>query len=149
MPDKKTSEAVSTTPSTTRAPGAGLPVTPSDNPAERVSGLASKAVQELRSALDTSQAVGTPIVLGDTTVIPLFSMGMGFGVGGGDGGASGNSERSQVGAGGGGGGVKPVAIIIAGPDGVRMEPIEDLNMMQRLAGLVDDKLKSRTDKKEE
>lgn len=83
---------------------------------------------------------GEPRTVGDFTVITAaevkVGMGYGFGAGGGSGPAEDEGDESQetptedgFGGGGGGGGVsggRPVAAIIASPDGVRVEPIIDL-----------------------
>lgn len=84
--------------------------------------LFGTTVQELERMLSTKTVVGDPIQLGDHTLVPLISVGFGFGVGAG----SGNDPKQGPGSGGGsagGGGVKPIAIIVAGPDGVRIESV--------------------------
>lgn len=83
---------------------------------------------------------GTPIEVGETIIIPTAEnlVVMGFGAGGGygttefegDGGAQSTGEGVGEGSGGGGGGggrtlSRPVAVIIASPDGVRVEPVTD------------------------
>ena len=78
---------------------------------------------EIERMLNTITVVGEPITLEGTTVIPLVSVGFGFGVG------SGKGTDPEKGAGegggtGGGGGVKPVAVVVIGADGVRIEPIK-------------------------
>lgn len=79
-----------------------------------------------------------PVMKDDYTVITAseLSVGMGAGFGGGGGSGSGPSEDGEpagegegVGGGGGGGGgtaARPVAAIIIGPNGVRVEPIVDV-----------------------
>lgn len=82
-----------------------------------------------------------PVTIGDYTVINALEltagMGVGYGGGGGisskEGAATGDksTENSDAGFGGGGGGggstmARPVASIIVGPDGVRVEPVFDL-----------------------
>jgi uncharacterized spore protein YtfJ len=96
--------------------------------------------------------VGEPIVLGDTTLIPLSRVSVGFGAGGGEGegkgpaggrrrrgrgkASNGNgngggecdelAEGKGLGMGAGGGGkVRPVGVIVMAPDGVRVEMIRD------------------------
>jgi uncharacterized spore protein YtfJ len=71
---------------------------------------------------------GDPVQHGDTTIIPAAEVlvGMGFAAGFG----SGADEAGDGGGGGGGGGggrtlSRPVAIIIASPEGVRVEPVID------------------------
>jgi uncharacterized spore protein YtfJ len=72
---------------------------------------------------------GEPIEKGDTLLIPTAEVGaaMGFGVGDGAGINEGGSTNS--GSGGGGGGwnfSRPVAVIVASPEGVRIEPVVDV-----------------------
>jgi uncharacterized spore protein YtfJ len=80
---------------------------------------------------------GQPITQGGYTVITAVELTAGIGVGYGGGGGSGSGQaipegqESGVGFGGGGGGgggtlARPVAAIIIGPEGVRVEPIVDV-----------------------
>jgi uncharacterized spore protein YtfJ len=88
------------------------------------------------SAAHVNAVYGAPITQGDTLIIPtaevLSFTGFGIGGGAGTGPASENPEAvSPVGEGYGGGGggrvlSRPVAVIIAGPEGVRVEPIVDV-----------------------
>ena len=76
-----------------------------------------------------------PVSQGDYTVITASELtaGIGFGYGGGGGVSEGEATedpQQNVGAGGGGGGggatgARPVAAIVIGPNGVRVEPIVD------------------------
>jgi uncharacterized spore protein YtfJ len=75
---------------------------------------------------------GEPIKNDDTLVIPtaeVLSV-MGFGIGSGSGGGGEGEQAGQgSGAGGGGGGrvlCRPVAVVIASPEGVRVEPVVDV-----------------------
>ena len=76
---------------------------------------------------------GEPVYHGDTAIIPTAEVlsGMGFGVGSGYG-RGGNDEKDTGqggGSGGGGGGrilSRPVAVIVASPEGVRVEPVVDV-----------------------
>ena len=88
-----------------------------------IEALFGKTVGEIERLLSTKTVVGEPIVVEGHSVIPLVSVGFGFGVGGGEG----NDPKKGAGSGGGaggGGGVKPVAVIIASKDGVRVEPVK-------------------------
>jgi uncharacterized spore protein YtfJ len=74
---------------------------------------------------------GKPIENGDTLIVPTAEIlcGMGFGVGSGSGNQM-DEEAANRGEGGGGGGggrvlSRPVAVIIASPEGVRVEPVID------------------------
>jgi len=85
--------------------------------------LFAKAIEEIERMLNTKTVVGEPIVVEGNTLIPLVSVGFGFGVGGGEG----TDPKKGAGSGGGtggGGGVKPVAMIVANKDGVRIESIK-------------------------
>ncbi len=85
--------------------------------------LAGKAIGEIERMLNTKTVVGAPITLDGNTIIPLVSVGFGFAVGAGEG----NDPKKGAGNGGGaggGGGVTPVALIVVGKDGVRVEPVK-------------------------
>jgi uncharacterized spore protein YtfJ len=77
---------------------------------------------------------GEPVQNGDTTIIPCAEVlaGMGFGLGfgmGGDKAKEGDKTDFGSGSGGGGGGrtfSRPVAVIVASPNGVRVEPVIDV-----------------------
>ncbi len=75
---------------------------------------------EMQKSLSARTVVGEPISLDGKTVIPLVSVGMGFGAGTG----SGQDREGQGGGGGGGLGLKPVAVIIADQQGVRVERLK-------------------------
>ena len=90
---------------------------------EFVGSLFDKAVGEIERMLNTKTVVGEPIEIGDTTLIPLVSIGFGFGVGGGEG-KDASKGNGHGGGTGGGGGVKPVALIVIDGEGVRVEPIK-------------------------
>ena len=77
--------------------------------------------------------------MGEYTFIPLISIGFGFGVGSG----SGKSEdlmkgEGSGGASAGGGGVKPIAVIVVGPEGAKVEPLKGTttSMIESLAAAV-------------
>jgi uncharacterized spore protein YtfJ len=75
---------------------------------------------------------GEPVYHGDTAVIPTAEVlsAMGFGVGSGYGRSNDENDSGQGGGGGGGGGgrvlSRPVAVIVASPEGVRVEPVVDV-----------------------
>jgi len=111
--------------------------------------LAVTAIQDTMEVFietaNVNNVYGEPILHGDTLIIPAAEVlaAIGFGAGHGSGsGSSGNDdddnqekndEKSNTGSGSGGGGggggrtfARPVAIIIASPDGVRVEPVVDV-----------------------
>lgn len=78
--------------------------------------------------------VGEPIVFGEVTLVPLSRVSIGFGGAGGTGEGGPPRKRSNRhpgrgrgtgGASGGGGKVRPVGVIVFGPDGVDIKPIPD------------------------
>lgn len=88
-----------------------------------VEALFTKTIDEIEKMLNSKTVVGAPIEVQGHTVIPLVSVGFGFGAGE----ASGTDPKSGSGGGagtGGGGGVKPIAIVVIGPEGVRLDSVK-------------------------
>lgn len=85
--------------------------------------LFDKAIGELERLLNTKTVVGDPITVDGNTLIPLISVGFGFGVAAGEGTDPKKGSGSGGGAGG-GGGVKPIAVVVIGKDGVRVESVK-------------------------
>ncbi len=104
------------------------------------------AVDELGRMAKAQACVGDPIIAGAYTVIPIASVGFGGGLGRGMGPrAQDNDSIGEKGGGGGfgfGGGVRPVAVIIIGPEGVRIDPIPDLDRSEwtEVVGALTDRL---------
>jgi uncharacterized spore protein YtfJ len=72
---------------------------------------------------------GEPIEKGDTLLIPTAEVGAAMGFGVGDGAGINEAGSTNSGSGGGGGGwnfSRPVAVIVASPEGVRIEPVVDV-----------------------
>lgn len=91
---------------------------------EHVENLLKTTLGEIERMLTTKTVVGDPITVEGYTVIPLISIGFGFGAGGGAGKDPKAAAAEGTGGGsGGGGGIKPVAVIVVGKDGVRVEPV--------------------------
>jgi uncharacterized spore protein YtfJ len=93
-----------------------------------------KAIGEIERMLSSKTVVGEPITVDGYSLIPLVSVGFGFGVGAGEG----NDPKKGAGHGGGtggGGGVKPVAVVVVGKEGVRVEPIKGgaANLVEKIA----------------
>ncbi|UCH42728.1 MAG: hypothetical protein JSW16_07955 [Dehalococcoidales bacterium] len=88
-----------------------------------VESVVRTTLEEIEKVLSTKTVVGEPMTFEGNTLVPLISIGFGFGAGAGTG--KGDKQKGEgTGAGAGGGaGVKPVAVIIIGKEGVRIEPI--------------------------
>lgn len=91
-----------------------------------VNDLYEESLDELASLLVADNVIGEPVETEHGTIVPLLSAGFGFGAGGANG--EGNSKGAGAGA---GGGIKPVSVVVVGPDGVRIERLDD-NMWGRL-----------------
>jgi uncharacterized spore protein YtfJ len=85
---------------------------------------------KLANVANSDVVVGTPMELGGVTVVPISRVSVGIGAGGGSG--EGDSPDSKHGRGkgtgggtGGAGKVRPVAVIVFGPEGVEILPIAD------------------------
>ena len=97
------------------------------------------ALAEIETALDTKRVVGEPITIGEHTIVPLISIGFGFGVGSGTGKAE-ELMRGEGAAGAsmGAGGMKPIGVIIIGPEGAKVEPLKgaSASLVESLAATV-------------
>lgn len=120
---------------------------------ENVQDLLKISLAEIERILNAQSVVGEPIKIGDSTLIPLLSLGFCFGAGGGAGkGEMGSKEMGKgegAGAGvGGGGGVKPVAMIVIDSRGVRVEPIKGgtATVMESLGSVIGKAVEAGTKK---
>ena len=98
-------------------------------------------MEEFLAAADVRVVYGEPIQHDDTLIIPTAEVlcGLGFGVGSGSGTSTDSSDKPAQGSGSGGGGggrilSRPVAVVVASPEGVRVEPVVDITKIA-LAGL--------------
>lgn len=73
-----------------------------------------QALGEVRSMADSQTIIGEPIVVGDTTLIPVSKVSIGVGLGGG---TYGKDTNNNAGAGGTGLTVSPVAFIVINKNG--------------------------------
>lgn len=108
-----------------------------DNAAQALA-VAQDTLDQFLATANVDNVYGDPIQHGDTMIIPCAEVlvGLGFGTGYGGGtsmAASGeNNQVPQRGGGGGAGGggrtlSRPVAVIVATPDMVRVEPVVDVS----------------------
>lgn len=111
---------------------------------EHIKDLMSVLTGELSNVAKSEVVVGDPIELGKITVVPLSRISVGMGAGGGEGegefrvevkagkeakhrkGPPWQQGKGKGSGGGSGGGakVRPVGVIIFGPDGVEVQPIQ-------------------------
>lgn len=120
---------------------------------EHVESLLKGSLEEIERMLNANTVVGDEIKVGDTTIIPLLSVGFGFAAGGGAGKGglasnnAGSGEGNLAGAGG-GGGVKPVALIIIDEQGVRVESIKGgaASVMESIGSVIGKAVESNSKK---
>jgi uncharacterized spore protein YtfJ len=101
--------------------------------------IMQETMDNFLSAASVDAVYGKPVQNGDTVIIPtaevLSGLGFGMGFGGGEGADDdGKPAQGSGGSGGGGGGggrvfSRPVALVIASPEGVRVEPVVDVTKL--------------------
>ena len=99
---------------------------------DKLKGLLSSIIDELKQIAASETIVGKPVVLGDKSIVPVTKLMVGFGVGGGEG----ESDKKGQGFGGGGAGgarVEPVGFIVIGEDKVSFLPTKP----GKFEGLID------------
>jgi uncharacterized spore protein YtfJ len=114
----------------------------SSEPVESGLDVFQDTMEEFLAAADVRVVYGEPIEHDETMIIPTAEVlcGLGFGVGSGSGtSADQNPDKPSQGSGSGGGGggrilSRPVAVVVASPEGVRVEPVVDITKIA-LAGL--------------
>lgn len=99
-----------------------------DDPGKAID-MVQSSMENFIAVADVKRVYGQPIQHGETIVIPAAEVvaGIGFGAGYGAGGPD-ESDAGGVGGGAGGGGkalARPVAVVIADDEGVRVEPVVD------------------------
>jgi uncharacterized spore protein YtfJ len=90
---------------------------------------AAGVINQLFKVAEPGVVFSPPVNAGDSTIITASEFSLGVGVGFGAGGGTAPAGEGGSGGGGGGGGAsaaRPVAVIIAGPGGVRVEPVVDV-----------------------
>jgi uncharacterized spore protein YtfJ len=105
---------------------------------EHVERMIDQVSEKMGELARSDLIAGAPIEVGGVTIVALSRIGVGFGGGGGEGegdfremhakkhGGPPFEQGKGTGLGAGAGGkVRPVAVVIFGPDGVRVEPIPD------------------------
>ncbi|MHB0877141.1 MAG: hypothetical protein ACYC5O_13980 [Anaerolineae bacterium] len=97
-------------------------------------GVVHDTLGDFLDSASVERVYGEPVVHGETLVIPAAEVmvGLGFGLGSGYGPAAegeGNGRSPMGGGGGGGGGgrtfARPVALVVMGPQGVKVKPVVD------------------------
>ena len=87
--------------------------------------MLENTIAKIREMVDVNSVVGEPIVVGDTTIIPVSKVSVGFGGGGSDFTTKnpGSGEMPFGGGAGGGVNVTPICFLIVKDGSVRMMPV--------------------------
>lgn len=87
-----------------------------------IKSIMDTTMDKLRAMIDADTIIGTPVTVGDLTLLPVSKVGFGLATGGSD-----FPSKSQSGLFGGGGGagvtITPVAFVAVDSSGVRVLPI--------------------------
>ncbi len=109
-------------------------------------------MDKLRTMVDADTIIGTPIVVGNITLLPVSRVSFGLATGGSDF-PSKNNQQLFGGGGGAGVTVNPVAFICINGDNVHMMPVySEMNTVDKAINMAPeliDKVKSLFDKKTE
>ncbi len=109
-------------------------------------------MEKLRTMVDADTIIGTPVVVGNITLVPVSRVSFGLATGGSDF-PSKNNQELFGGGGGAGVTVNPVAFICINGDNVHMMPVySDMNTIDKAINMAPeliDKVKSLFDKKTE
>lgn len=110
--------------------------------------------QKLENFLKSETVVGQPIVVGETTLIPIVSITFGCATGAGGGGGSNSRSGSGTGSGSGsgvtsGGKITPTAVLVVKNNEVTLLPIKDKFGLENLLEKVPDLMEKIQMKQEE
>lgn len=115
-----------------------------------IKGIMDTTMEKLRAMVDADTIIGTPIVVGNITLIPVSKVSFGLATGGSD---FPNKNGQELFGGGGGAGVtvNPVAFICVNGENVHMMPVYNqmgtIDKAINMAPELIDKVKSLFDKK--
>ncbi len=118
---------------------------------ENIKGIMETSLDKLRTMVDADTVIGTPICVGDVTLIPVSRVSFGLATGGGD--FPSKGDRTTFGGGSGAGvSVVPIAFISVCGNDVRMMPVyNNMNTVDKAINLAPDlidKVKSLFTKKD-
>lgn len=115
-----------------------------------IKGIMDTTMEKLRAMVDADTIIGTPVVVGNITLIPVSKVSFGLATGGSD---FPNKNGQELFGGGGGAGVtvNPVAFICVNGENVHMMPVYNqmgtIDKAINMAPELIDKVKSLFDKK--
>lgn len=118
----------------------------------KVQGIMDTTMEKLRTMVDADTIIGTPIVVGKITLLPVSKVSFGLASGGSD--FPSKQEKNLFGGGGGAGvTINPIAFICINGENVHMMPVYNqlgtIDKAINMAPELIDKIKSLFDKKTE
>ena len=118
----------------------------------KVQGIMDTTMEKLRTMVDADTIIGTPIVVGKITLLPVSKVSFGLASGGSD--FPSKQEKNLFGGGGGAGvTINPIAFICINGENVHMMPVYNqlgtIDKAINMAPELIDKIKSLYDKKTE
>lgn len=111
----------------------------------KIKGMLDVTMEKMRALADADTVIGTPVIAGDVTLIPVSKVSFGLATGGSD---FNTKSTNPMFAGGGGAGVSvtPVAFIAVSGENVRILPVyNDMNTVDKAISMAPeliDKVKS-------
>lgn len=116
-----------------------------------VKAIMDVTMEKLRAMVDSDTVLGTPVTVGDTTVIPVSKVAFGLATGGSD--FPSKTEKQVFGGGGGAGvSINPMGVLVISGGNVKFVPINNeitsIDRLLQAAPEILDKIKSMTTKKE-
>ncbi len=90
-----------------------------------IKGIMDTTMEKLRAIVDADTIIGTPIVSGNITMIPVSKVSFGMATGGSDFAAKTGNNTLFGGGGGAGVSIVPISFIVVSGDNVKMLPINN------------------------
>ena len=90
-----------------------------------IKGIMDTTMEKLKAIVDADTIIGTPIVTGNITMIPVSKVSFGMATGGSDFAVKNNNNSMFGGGGGAGVSIVPISFIVISGDNVKMLPINN------------------------
>lgn len=110
--------------------------------ANKYDGLMDSLMKGMNSFMSTKTVVGEPIVMGETTIIPLVDVSFGLGIG------QGATDKGDKGCGGLGGKLTPSAVLVISNGTTRLVNVKNQDSVTKILDMVPDLVNKLTVPKE-
>lgn len=106
-----------------------------------IQGIMEVAMDKLRATVDADTVIGTPIVTGEVTLIPVSKVSFGLATGGSDLPVKTDGAKPFAGGGGAGVSITPIAFLAVNGSQVRMLPVyNEMNTIDKAVNMAPDLL---------